>query len=69
MDNDNSYEVEPNAVTAELAAFLADNATADDVQALAFDIGIDPADLDLSLIHICCTTRCTSLPGPPPSMP
>lgn len=60
MDNDNSYEVEPNAVTAELVAFLADNATADDVQALAFDIGIDPADLDgalsgelaASLVHV-----------------
>ena len=60
MDDENIYGEEQNPVTAELAAFVADNATADDVQALAFDIGIDPADLDgalagelaHSLVHI-----------------
>ena len=60
MDDENIYEEEQNQITAELAAFVADNATADDVQALAFDIGIDPADLNgalagelaQSLVHI-----------------
>ena len=49
MDDDELMDTEDNGVTAELVAFLADNATAGDVQALAFDIGIDPADLGGSL--------------------
>ncbi len=49
MDEDERMASEDGGVTAELAAFLTDNATADDVQALAFDIGIDPAALDGSL--------------------
>ena len=49
MDDENIYEEEENQVTADLVAFVADNATADDVQALAFDIGIDPADLNGAL--------------------
>ena len=49
MDDDELMDTEDNGVTAELVAFLADNATADDVQALAFDIGIDPANLGGSL--------------------
>lgn len=60
MDDDELMDTEDNGVTAELVAFLADNATAGDVQALAFDIGIDPTELDgaladelaVSLIHI-----------------
>lgn len=60
MDDENIFGEETNQVTADLVAFVTDNATSDDVQALAFDIGIDPADLDgalanelaASLVHI-----------------
>ena len=63
MDDDNRYErseVEQNRLTADLRAFMTANMTAGDIQALAFDIGIDPTELDgaladelaVSLIHI-----------------
>jgi hypothetical protein len=60
MDDDNRDEGDQNRVTADLRAFITDNMTAGDIQALAFDIGIDPNDLDgalagelaQSLIHI-----------------
>ena len=60
MDDDNRYEVEQNRLTADLRAFITDNMTAGEIQALAFDIGIDPNDLNgaladelaVSLIHI-----------------
>ncbi len=60
MDDDNNYEVDQNRVTADLRAFITDNMTAGDIQGLAFEIGVDPNELNgaladelaQSLIHI-----------------
>ena len=60
MDDDNRDEVEQNRLTADLRAFITDNMTAGAIEALAFDIGIDPNELGgaladelaVSLIHI-----------------
>jgi hypothetical protein len=58
--DDNFHELDQNRVTADLRAFMTANMTAGDIQALAFDIGIDPTELDgaladelaQSLIHV-----------------
>ena len=58
--DDNRDQGDQNRVTADLRAFITDNMTAGDIQALAFDIGIDPNELGgaladelaVSLIHI-----------------
>ena len=57
MDDDNSYRISQNRLTADLRAFMTDNMTAGDIQGLAFEIGIDPNALEGSLADELAVSR------------
>lgn len=50
MDDYDPFDVDQDAATADIYAFVVENLDTDELEALAFEIGVDPGELDGELV-------------------